>query len=49
MWNNGQAKYVGKHPQVDTLAYMHNYVVVQFGLWFNFDFPLFDIHYHILA
>ena len=23
MWNNGQAKYVGKHPQVDTLAYMH--------------------------
>ena len=24
-------------------------VVVQFGFWFNFDFPLFDIHYHILA
>ena len=25
------------------------YVVVQFGFWFNLDFPLFDIHYHILA
>ena len=24
-------------------------VVVQFGFWFNLDFPLFDIHYHILA
>ena len=23
MWNNGQAIYVGKHPQVDTPAYMH--------------------------
>ena len=23
------------------------YVVVQFYTWFNFDFPLFDIHYHI--
>ena len=25
------------------------HVVVQFGFWFNFDFPLFDIRYHILA
>ena len=25
------------------------YVVVQFGFWCNLDFPLFDIHYHILA
>ena len=24
-------------------------VVVQFCFWFNLDFPLFDIHYHILA
>ena len=23
------------------------YVVVKFYPWFNFDFPLFDIHYHI--
>ena len=28
---------------------LHVYVVVQFGFWFNLDFPLFDIHYHILA
>ena len=21
-----------------------DYVVVRFGFWFNFDFPLFDIH-----
>ena len=25
------------------------YVVVQFYLWFNFQFPLFKIHYHILT
>ena len=25
------------------------HVVVQFCFWFNLDFPLFDIHYHILA
>ena len=25
------------------------YIVVQFCFWFNLDFPLFDIHYHILA
>ena len=24
-------------------------VVVQFCFWFNLDFPLFDVHYHILA
>ena len=24
-------------------------VVVQFCFWFNLDFPLFDIHYYILA
>ena len=32
-----------------TYMYMIVYVAVQFGFWFNFDFPLFDIHYHILA
>ena len=26
-----------------------NCVEVQFGFWFNLDFPLFDIRYHILA
>ena len=25
------------------------YVSVQFYPWFNFDFPLFDIHYHVVA
>ena len=31
------------------VMHMYVYVVVQFGFWFNLDFPLFDIHYHILA
>ena len=29
--------------------YMYVYVVVQFYPQFSFDFPLFDIHYHILV
>ena len=30
-------------------VYMMIYVVVQFYPWFNFDFPVFYIRYHILA
>ena len=41
----------GPHPEYVYRPATNNRVtvVVQFGFWFNLDFPLFDIRYHILA